>query len=85
MVQKTFPVHLDLFDIPTKLRVHNTRYCDNIPLLKIKHNYFRNSFSSLLDSSEWKKLSRKVKNSENIRIFKNRLLEFIRPTSNSIF
>ena len=26
--------------IPTKLRVHNTRYCDNISLLKIKHNYF---------------------------------------------
>ena len=34
-----------LFDIiPTKLRVHNTRYCDNIPLLKIKYNYFRNFF-----------------------------------------
>ena len=30
--------------IPTKLRVYNTRYCDNIPLLKIKHNYFKNSF-----------------------------------------
>ena len=33
--------------IPTKLRAHNTRYCDNIPLLKIKYNYFRNSFSPL--------------------------------------
>ena len=40
-----------LFDIiPTKLRVHNTRYCDKIPLLKIKHNYFRNSFFSLYNS-----------------------------------
>ena len=29
--------------ISTKLRVNNTRYCD-IPLLKIKHNYFRISF-----------------------------------------
>ena len=51
-----------LFDvIPTKLKVHNTRYCDNIPLLKIKHNYFRNSFfpSSIV---EWNKLSPKVKN-----------------------
>ena len=55
--------------IPTKLRVHNTRYCDNILLLKIKHNYFRSSFftSSIV---EWNKLSRKVKNSENIKIFK---------------
>ena len=70
--------------IPTKLRVHNTRYCDNIPLLKIKHNYFRNSFfpSSIV---EWNKLSREVRNSENIRIFKKRLLEFIRPSPNSIF
>ena len=33
--------------IPAKLRVHSTRYCDNIPLLKIKHNYFRNSFFPL--------------------------------------
>ena len=74
-----------LFDIiPTKLRVHNNRYCDNIPLLKIKHNYFRNSFfpSSIV---EWNKLSREVRNSENIRIFKKRLLEFIRPSPNSIF
>ena len=58
-----------LFDIiPTKLRVHNNRYCDNIPLLKIKHNYFRNSFfpSSIV---EWNKLSWLVSNSENIRIF----------------
>ena len=29
--------------IPTKLRVHNTKYCDDIPLLKVKRNYFRNS------------------------------------------
>ena len=70
--------------IPTKIRVHNTRYCDNIPLLKIKHNYFRNSFfpSSIV---EWNKLSREVRNSENIRIFKKRILEFIRPSPNSIF
>ena len=34
---------------------------------------------------EWNKLSRKERSSENIRIFKKRLLEFIRPSSNSIF
>ena len=75
--------------IPTKLRVYNTRYCDNrycdnIPLLKINHNYVRNSFfpSSIV---EWNKLSREVRNSENIRIFKKRILEFIRPSPNSIF
>ena len=36
--------------IPSKLRACNTRYCDNNSLFKIKHNYFRNSFSSLLNS-----------------------------------
>ena len=34
---------------------------------------------------EWNKLSRAVRNSENIRIFKKRLLEFVRPLPNSIF
>ena len=34
---------------------------------------------------EWNKLSREVRNSENIRIFKKGLLEFIRPLPNSIF
>ena len=55
--------HLDIFFniIPTKLRVHNTSDRDNIPLLKIKHNYLR--------TIEWKKLSREVRNSENIGIF----------------
>ena len=44
-LQNKSPRHL--FNIiPTKLRVHNTRYCDHIPpLFKVKHNYFRNSFS----------------------------------------
>ena len=48
--------------IPTKLRVHNTRY------FEIKHNYLRNSFF-LCSIVEWNKLSREVRNSENIRIF----------------
>ena len=54
--------------IPTKLRVRNTRFCDSIPLLKIKHNYFRNSFfpSSIV---EWSKLNQEVRDSENISLF----------------
>ena len=81
--QKKLPGYL--FNIiPTKLRVHNIRYCDNIPLLKIKHNYFRNSFfsSSIV---EWNKLNREVRNFENIRIFKKRLSKFTRPSPNNIF
>ena len=30
--------------IPTKLRAQNARYCDNIALLKINHNYSRTYF-----------------------------------------
>ena len=45
----------------------------------MKDNYFRNSFfpPSII---EWNKLSREVRNSENIKIFKKRFLEFIRPS-----
>ena len=39
-------------------------------------------FSSTI---EWNKLSREVRNSENIRIFEKRLLELIRPSPNNIF
>ena len=35
--------------------------------------------------AEWNKISREVRISENIRIFKKRLLEFTRPSPNSIF
>ena len=71
ILKSKFPRYL--FNIiPIKLRVYNTRYCDNrycdnIPLLKINHNYVRNSFfhSSIV---EWNKLSREVRNSEK-RIF----------------
>ena len=53
--------------------------------------YFKSSIITLVTlffpSSivEWNKLSREVRNSENIRIFKKRILEFIRPSPNSIF
>ena len=53
--------------------------------------YFKSSIITLVTlfflSSivEWNKLSREVRNSKNIRIFKKRLLEFIRPSPNSIF
>ena len=51
-------LHRYLFNIvPTTLRVHNIRYCHNIPFLKVKHNLFGNhSFHSSI--VEWNKLSR---------------------------
>ena len=65
---KNKPTQYVFNTVPTKLRVHNTRSCDNISLLKIKHSYLRKSFfpSSI---AQWDKFSRKVRNSENIRFF----------------
>ena len=61
--------------IPTTLRVPNTKCCDNIPLLKIKHNYFRNS-SLPFSMAEWNKVPRKIRNPANIDVFKKIFLEF---------
>ena len=46
--------------------------------------YFRNYFFPF-SIVEWNKLSREVRNFENIKIFKKIILEFTRPSPNSIF
>ena len=70
--------------IPNFDRVHNTRLSYNVPTIKVKHNYFKNSFfpSAI---SEWNKLDLNIRNSASLNAFKNKLLNFIRPCSNSIF
>ena len=70
--------------IPNFNRVHNTRLSYNIPTIKVKHDYFKNSFfpSAI---SEWNKLDLNIRNSASLNAFKKRLLNFIRPCSNSIF
>ena len=70
--------------IPNFNRVHNTRLSYNIPTIKVKHDYFKNSFfpSAI---SEWNKLDLNIRNSASLNAFKKKLLNFIRPCSNSIF
>ena len=70
--------------IPNFNRVHNTRLSYNIPPIKVRHNYFKNSFfpSAI---SEWNKLDLNIRNSASLNTFKNKLLNFIRPCANSIF
>ena len=70
--------------IPNFNRVHNTRLSYNIPAIKVKHNYFKNSFfpSAI---SEWNKLDLNIRNSASLNAFKKKLLNFLRPCSNSIF
>ena len=70
--------------IPNLNRVHNTRLSYNIPPIKVRDDYFKNSFfpSAL---TEWNKLDLNIRNSESLNTFKKRLLNFIRPSTNSIF
>ena len=66
------------------MRSYNTRNADNIPQFKVKHNFFQNPFFPSL-VIEWNKLDQNIHNSENLNIFKKKLLKFIRPSENSVF
>ena len=70
--------------IPNFNRVHNTRLNYNIPPIKVRHNYFKNSFfpSAI---TELNKFKLNIRNSANLNIFKKKPLNFIRPCANSIF
>ena len=70
--------------IPTSVRPYNTRNANNIPQFEVKHNFFKNSFFPSV-VIEWNKLDLNIRNSENLFIFKKKLLEFIRPSGNSVF
>ena len=61
-----------------------TRCRKSIPLLSVKQDYFKNSFfpSTII---EWNNLDSNITNSENLVLFKNRILAFIRPSANSTF
>ena len=64
--------------------VHNTRLNYNIPTIKVKHDYFKNSFCPSA-ISEWNKLDLNIRNSGRLNAFKKKLLNFMRPCANSIF
>ena len=70
--------------IPKKTSTYVTRNAENISLFNIKHNFYKNYFfpSSII---EWNNLDPNLRNSENFGIFKNNILEFIRPKPNSFF
>ena len=53
-------------------------------LIKTKHNFFKNSFfpSAII---EWNNLDPNLRNSNSISVFKEKILNFIRPSPNSVF
>ena len=48
--------------IPTSVRPCNTKNATNIPQFKVKHNFFRNSFSASV-VTEWNTLDQNIRNS----------------------
>ena len=62
---------------------HNARLTYNIPPIKVRHNYFKNSFFSSA-ITEWNRLDLNIRSSVSLNTFKN-LLNFIQPCGNSIF
>ena len=63
--------------IPTSASTCSIRNTNNIPLFKVKHNFFRDSFFPSV-VIEWNKLDLNIRNSESLNICKKTLLNFIR-------
>ena len=55
------------------------RNVDCIPLIEIKHNFFKNTFFPSI-IIEWNKLDPAIRNAESLGIFEGNILKFIRPT-----
>ena len=70
--------------IPQRNSSYITRNQDHIPLIKTKHQFFKNSFFPAC-IIEWNKLDFILRNSETIGAFKSSILKFIRPSPNKVF
>ena len=68
----------------SSVNTYNTRNTNNIPLLKVKHNFFKYSFFPSV-VIEGNKLYRNIRNLQTLKIFKKSLLKFIRASVNNIF
>ena len=83
IIKERYPDYL--FNIiPKNNPNHKTRNSYNIPQFNIKHNFFKNSFFPFA-IAEWNKLDSDIRNLNSLRLFKSRILKFIRPNPKSIF
>ena len=69
--------------VPVTHAPYTTRNVHNLPSFKSKH-FVENSFF-LSTISEWNKLDPNLCNSESFLTFKKNILQFIRPTANSVY
>ena len=67
--------------IPVRSTPYATRTVGNIPLIKTKHNFFKNYFfpSAII---EWNNLDLNLRNSKSISVFTEKILNFIRSSPN---
>ena len=70
--------------IPTRSSSYVTRSMHNTPLFKTRHTFLKNSFF-LSTIIEWNNLYHKIRNSSRFNIFSKSILNFIRPSANSLF
>ena len=70
--------------MPTARQAYMTRCKKSIPLLNVKHDYFKNSFLPSI-IIEWNNLDSNIGNCENLALFKKRILTFIRPSQIALF
>ena len=70
--------------IPEKKSPYATKNVDGVPLMKIKYNFFKNTFfrSAII---EWNKLDPTIRDIKSVGIFKINILKFIRPNPWSFF
>ena len=74
-----------LFDVIPKVnRQLETRSASNIPLVNVKHEFFKTTFFPSV-IIEWNKLDSYIRDSKSFQIFKKRILTYIRPKPNAIF
>ena len=70
--------------IPNVNRVHHTRLSYKISPIKVRNDYFKNSFFPSATSG-WNKLDLYNRKSASLNTFKKKLLNFVRPCVNSVF
>ena len=70
--------------IPKPSTLYSTRNSEDLLSIKANHSFFKNTFfpSTII---EWNKLDSNIRCSPSYKLFRKRILEFIRPQPNSIF
>ena len=70
--------------IPSRSSSYVARYIHNIPFLKTRHTFLKNSFFPWT-IIEWNKLDCNIRNSSSFNIFRKSIRKFIRLSANSLF